>query len=69
MDIIQKLNEYFESDKFKNWFNNTVERLGYVSMNDVIKHAEQDGVLAPGVLYGSALHGWAYPCTKSGEES
>lgn len=69
MDIIQKINEYFESNKFKKWFNDTLEQFGYVTVNDLFKHMEQDGILAPGELYGSTSCGWTYPYIESEEES
>lgn len=69
MDFVNKLNEYFESDKFKNWFNITIQKFGYVSMKDVFEHAEEDGILSPGDFCGSPLVGWTYPCVKSKEES
>jgi len=69
MDIIKKLNEYFESDEFKTWFNITVKKFGHVSMKEVIEHAEKDGILDPGEIYGSPQVGWMYPCTKLEEES
>lgn len=61
MDFIQQINEYFKSDKFRDWFNSVLGKRGFVTVKDVFDHAEQDGILAPGDFYGSSNCGWIYP--------